>query len=94
MCTSDKQYTLAEVYEAIQATIACIQTGRKTWLLKVEDEEGGLRFKISPGFELFKYEIKIKEFGEEHIVNEVNSMFCWKGINSLLRYELSTIFPG
>jgi hypothetical protein len=42
--------------------------GEKPWLLKVEDEEGGLRFEISPGLDLFEYEIKIKEFGGEPIL--------------------------
>nr|CAG8624484.1 6990_t:CDS:2 [Entrophospora candida] len=34
MCTSKQRYTCTEVYEAIQATIACVQMKMKTWILK------------------------------------------------------------
>ena len=46
MCTSGKKFSCAEVYEAIQATVACVQGTSKIWLIKREDRQNGLYFDI------------------------------------------------
>jgi hypothetical protein len=59
-----EKYTRSEVYGAIQATIACIQNDSKMWVLKNEDLDGGLRFKISYKLDIASYKINIVELGE------------------------------
>ncbi|CAB4401373.1 unnamed protein product [Rhizophagus irregularis] len=63
MCTSGKKFSRAEVYEAIQATIAYIETEKPYWVLKRKDSENGLYFDMTPELKLAKYEIKIIEYG-------------------------------
>ncbi|CAB4395598.1 unnamed protein product [Rhizophagus irregularis] len=65
MCDSNKRYSQNEVYEAIQATIACVQKGKRMWILKVEDEDGGFIFEMEPKLDLADYKINITEYGGE-----------------------------
>ncbi|PKK58942.1 hypothetical protein RhiirC2_795548 [Rhizophagus irregularis] len=53
--------TISEVYEAIQATVACIQTTSKLWVLKIEDTNGGLYFDMAPKLDFAKYEVNLIE---------------------------------
>src|SRR6185312_12196948 len=63
MCTSKQSYTRSAVYEAIQATVACVQTTSRLWLLKMEDTDNSLFFDMAPKIDLAKYEINIIELG-------------------------------
>ncbi|GBB88644.1 hypothetical protein RclHR1_15200001 [Rhizophagus clarus] len=61
MCTSGRKFSRSEVYEAIQATVACIQTTSRLWVLKIEDTNGGLYFDMVPKLDLAKYEVNLIE---------------------------------
>ncbi|PKC12121.1 hypothetical protein RhiirA5_412261 [Rhizophagus irregularis] len=52
MCTSGQKFSRSEIYEAIQATVACIQTTSRLWVLKIEDTNGGLYFDMAPKLDL------------------------------------------
>ena len=65
MCTSGEIYTCNQVYEAIQATIACIQTTSRLWILKMEDSDNGFYYDMAPKLDFAKYEIKMIEYGGE-----------------------------
>jgi len=65
MCASNKKFSRGEVYEAIQATVACVDDGSETWLFKVEHPEDGLYFNMKSKLSLAKYEINIIELGGE-----------------------------
>ncbi|CAB4384721.1 unnamed protein product [Rhizophagus irregularis] len=65
ICDSNKRYSRNEVFEAIQATIACVQKGKRMWILKVEDEDGGFIFEMEPKLDLADYKINITEYGGE-----------------------------
>src|SRR5262249_35434293 len=67
MCDSNKRYSRNEVYEAIQVTIACVQRGKRAWILKVEDEDGGFIFEMEPKLDLADYKISIIEYGKESV---------------------------
>jgi hypothetical protein len=67
MCDSNKRYSRNEVYEAIQATIACVQRGKRMWILKVEDEDGGFNFEMEPKLDLADYKINIIEYSGESV---------------------------
>src|SRR5437016_5850891 len=47
MCTSEKSFSRAQVYEAIQATLACTQKDSQTWVVKLKHPQDGLYFKIA-----------------------------------------------
>jgi hypothetical protein len=74
MCNSRKKYSRVEVYEAIQATVACIQKGGTTrWVFKVEGDDDALCFDMSPEIDLaVKYKIKLIELGGESVLKIVN----------------------
>ncbi|CAG8713999.1 14140_t:CDS:2, partial [Cetraspora pellucida] len=63
MCISKQSYTRSTVYEAIQATVACVQTTSRLWLLKMENTDNSLFFDMAPKIDLAKYEINIIELG-------------------------------
>ena len=65
MCTSGEIYTRNQVYEAIQATITCIQTTLRLWILKMEDSDNGFYYDMAPKLDFAKYEIKMIEYGGE-----------------------------
>ncbi|CAB4375223.1 unnamed protein product [Rhizophagus irregularis] len=65
MCTSRQKFSRSKVYEAIQATVACIQTTSRLWVLKIEDTNGGLYFDMAPKLDLAKYEVNLIELGEK-----------------------------
>ncbi|RIB08844.1 hypothetical protein C2G38_2210559 [Gigaspora rosea] len=64
MCISEQRYTRKEVYKAIQATVACVQTTSRLWLFKMEDSDNGLYFDIASKLDLANYKISITEHGE------------------------------
>ena len=67
MCTSGSKFSRAEVYEAIQATVACVQGTSKLWFLKRKDAENGLFFDIEAKLKLGDYKINIIEYGGKSI---------------------------
>ncbi|RHZ84965.1 hypothetical protein Glove_74g167 [Diversispora epigaea] len=93
MCASGEKYTRNKVYEAIQATIACIDRGKKFWLFKVEDEDedGGRTFEFVPKLELANYEINIIEFGGESI--KLRSLIDRAVTKGLIRYRKINFLP-
>ncbi|PKY61551.1 hypothetical protein RhiirA4_486677, partial [Rhizophagus irregularis] len=67
MCTSKKKFTRNEVYNTIQATIACVQKKSKTWILKHKKSDGGLYFDMGFKLDIGKLTINIIELGGEAI---------------------------
>ena len=67
MCTSGRKFSRSEVYEAIQATVACIQITSRLWVLKIEDTNGRLYFDMAPKLDLAKYEVNLLELGGEGV---------------------------
>ncbi|GET59872.1 highly derived D5-like helicase-primase [Rhizophagus irregularis DAOM 181602=DAOM 197198] len=67
MCTSKKRFTRNEVYNTIQATIACVQKKSKTWILKHKKSDGGLYFDMGFKLDIGKLTINIVELGGEAI---------------------------
>jgi hypothetical protein len=67
MCVSRRKFSRNEIYDAIQATVACIQTTSRLWVLKTEDMNGGLYFDMVPKLDLAKYEVNLVELGGEAV---------------------------
>ncbi|PKC55711.1 hypothetical protein RhiirA1_475144 [Rhizophagus irregularis] len=67
MCVSGRKFSRNEIYDAIQATVACIQTTSRLWVLKIEDMNGGLYFDMAPKLDLAKYEVNLIELGGEGV---------------------------
>ncbi|PKC54729.1 hypothetical protein RhiirA1_403420 [Rhizophagus irregularis] len=67
MCTSKKRFTRNEVYNTIQATIACVQKKSKTWILKHKKSDGGLYFDMGFKLDIGKLTINIVKLGGEAI---------------------------
>ena len=67
MCTSGSKFSRAEVYKAIQSTVAYIQLDKPVWILKHRDPENGLYFNMGAELKLAKFEIKIIEYGGEAV---------------------------
>ncbi|GBC40919.2 uncharacterized protein OCT59_029341 [Rhizophagus irregularis] len=67
MCTSKKRFTRNEVYNTIQATIACVQKKSKTWILKHKKSDGGLYFDMKFKLDIGKLTINIVKLGGEAI---------------------------
>ena len=80
-----EKFTRNAIYKAIQATIACIQTDTKLWVLKLKDSDGSLFFKMSSKLKITKYEINLIELEEEAVklVNLVDQAV----IKGLIRYQ-------
>ncbi|PKK56200.1 hypothetical protein RhiirC2_800534, partial [Rhizophagus irregularis] len=96
MCTSGQKFSRSEVYEAIQATVACIQTTSRLWVLKIEDTNGGLYFDMAPKLDLAKYEVNLIELGGEGVklINLIDravtkGLILYRNIN-FLPYPLNT----
>src|ERR1041384_7334898 len=67
MCTSGSKFSRAEVYKAIQSTVAYIPKQIPIWILKHKDSENGLYFDMGPELKIAKFEIKIIEYGGEAV---------------------------
>ncbi|CAJ0645597.1 11494_t:CDS:1 [Entrophospora sp. SA101] len=67
MCTSKKNFTRNEVYNAIQATLACVVRDKRTWILKHRKPDGRLYFGMAPTLDFGKITINIVELGGEPI---------------------------
>ena len=91
MCTSGKKFFRAEVYEAIQATVAQIPLETPLWLLKHEDSENGLHFRMGPKLKISKYEIKIIEYEGETV--KLKSLIDQAVIKGLITYADYNFLP-
>src|SRR3954451_20749072 len=67
MCISEWRFSCNEIYDAIQATVACIQTTSRLLVVKTEDKNGGLYFDIELKLDLAKYEVNLVEMSEEEM---------------------------
>src|SRR3954468_4771687 len=67
MCVSEQKFSHNEIYNAIQASVACIQTTSRLWVLKTEDTNGRLYFDMVPKLDLDDYKINVIEYGRESI---------------------------
>uniref|UniRef100_U9V847 NrS-1 polymerase-like helicase domain-containing protein n=1 Tax=Rhizophagus irregularis (strain DAOM 181602 / DAOM 197198 / MUCL 43194) TaxID=747089 RepID=U9V847_RHIID len=68
MCASKKKLTRNEVYDAIQATIACVSKESRAWILKHKNSDGGLYFGMNHKLDIGKRTINIRsELGGEPI---------------------------
>ena len=91
MYISGKKFSRAEVYEAIQATIAYIETEKPFWVLKRKDSENGLYFGMTPELKLAKYEIRIIEYGGESV--KLRSLIDQAHVKGLITYEDINFLP-
>ncbi len=91
MCTSGKKFSRAEVYEAIQVTVACIQTTSRLWVLKIEDTNSELYFDMTLKLDLDDYKINILEYGDESI--KLKSLISQAVIKGLILYRNINFFP-
>ncbi|GBC54096.2 highly derived D5-like helicase-primase [Rhizophagus irregularis DAOM 181602=DAOM 197198] len=97
MCVSGRKFSRNEIYDAIQATVACIQTTSRLWVLKIEDTNGGLYFDMAPKLDLAKYEVNLIELGGEGVklINLIDQavtkgLILYRNIN-FLPYSLNTL---
>jgi hypothetical protein len=100
MCTSGQKFSCSEVYEAIQATVACIQITSRLWVLKIENTNGGLYFDMAPKLDLAKYEVNLIELGGEGVklINLIDravtkGLILYHNIN-FLPYPLNSPVPN
>lgn len=91
MCNTKEKFICNAVYEAIQVTIACIQTNTKLWVLKLEDFDSDLFFKMSSKLKIIKYEINLIEL-EGKAVKLVN-LIDQAVIKSLIQYQGIDFLP-
>src|SRR4051794_4572461 len=91
MCTSGKKFLRAEVYEAIQTTVAYIQKKNLIWLLKHKNSENGLYFDMGPELKIAKFEIKIIEYEGE--VVKLKSLIDQAVIKGLIVYKDYNFLP-
>src|SRR3954447_22574189 len=91
MCTSGEKFFRAEVYEAIQTTVAYIPKKTPTWLLKHKDSENGLYFDMESELKIAKFEIKIIEYGGESV--KLKSLIDQVVIKGLIVYEDFDFLP-
>ena len=96
MCVSEWRFSRNEIYDAIQATVACIQTTSRLWVLKTEDTNGGLYFDMASKLDLAKYEVNLIELGEEavkliNLIDQavIKGLILYCNIN-FLSYPLNT----
>ncbi|GBC35137.2 highly derived D5-like helicase-primase [Rhizophagus irregularis DAOM 181602=DAOM 197198] len=96
MSTSGRKFSRNEIYDTIQATVACIQTTSRLWVLKTEDTNGGLYFDMVPKLDLAKYEVNLVELGGEPVklINLIDravtkGLILYRNIN-FLPYPLNT----
>jgi hypothetical protein len=67
MCVSGQKFSRNEIYDAIQASVACIQMTLRLWVLKTEDTNGILYFDMVPKLDLAKYEVNLVELEGEAV---------------------------
>src|SRR5688572_6152308 len=91
MCVSERKFSHNEIYDVIQATVACIQMTSRLWMLKIEDTNGRLYFDIALKLDLAKYEVNLIELGGESVklINLIDqavtkSLILYCNINFLL----------
>ncbi len=96
MCVSGWKFSRNEIYDAIQATVACIQTTSRLWVLKIEDTIGRLYFDMTLKLDLAKYEVNLIELGGEPVklINLIDQavtkgLILYYNIN-FLPYSLNT----
>ncbi|CAG8601862.1 3268_t:CDS:2 [Funneliformis caledonium] len=65
MCTLGKKFSRIEVYEAIQATVACVQGISKLWLIKRKYRQNRLYFDMRVELKLADFKIKIIKYGPD-----------------------------
>jgi len=91
MCTSGSKFFRAEVYKAIQSTVAYIQLDKPVWVLKHRDSENGLYFSMGAELKLAKFEIKIIKYGGEAV--KLKSLIDQAVIKSLIVYADYDFLP-
>ncbi|PKY59747.1 hypothetical protein RhiirA4_482753 [Rhizophagus irregularis] len=91
MCTSGSKFSRAEVYKAIQSTVAYIQLNKPVWILKHRDPENGLYFGMGAELKLAKFEIKIIEYGGEAV--KLKSLIDQAVIKGLIVYADYDFLP-
>ena len=91
MCDPDKSFSRDVVYEAIQATVACVQRKERTWLVKVEDEDGGLCFDMGLKLDLGDYRINIIELDGASL--KLKSLIKQANDIGLIRYRKIIFLP-
>ncbi|PKB97925.1 hypothetical protein RhiirA5_432282 [Rhizophagus irregularis] len=91
MCTSGKKFFHAEVYEAIQSTVAYIQKKILIWILKHKDPENRLYFDMGAELKLAKFEIKIIEYWGKSV--KLKSLIDQAVIKGLIVYENYDFLP-
>jgi hypothetical protein len=96
MSTSGRKFSRNEIYDAIQATVACIQMTLRLWVLKTEDTNGELYFDMTPKLDLTKYKVNLVELGGEPVklINLIDQavtkgLILYRNIN-FLSYPLNT----
>src|SRR6266542_1566726 len=96
MCVSGWKFSRNEIYDAIQATIACIQMTSRLWVLKTEDTNGELYFDMALKLDLAKYEVNLIELEGEPVklINLIDrtvtkGLILYRNIN-FLSYSLNT----
>ena len=90
MCMSKKKYTHNEVYSAIQATIACIEQRKTTWVVKHENSDG-LYFDMERELELLKHTINMVELGGEPI--KLESLINRAALEDIIHYDDVNFLP-
>src|SRR2546421_645325 len=100
MCVSERKFSHNEIYNAIQATVTCIQMTSRLWVLKTEDTNGGLYFDMAPKLDLAKYEVNLIELGREPVklINLIDravtkGLILYHNIN-FLSYPLNSPVPN
>ena len=100
MCVSERKFSHNEIYNAIQATVACIQMTSRLWVLKTEDTNGRLYFDMAPKLDLAKYEVNLIELGGEPVklINLIDQsvtkgLILYHNIN-FLPYPLNSPVPN
>jgi hypothetical protein len=91
ICTSGKKFSRAEVYEAIQATVAYIQLDKPNWILKYKDLKNGLYFGIEPELKIADFKINIIEYRGESI--KLKSLINQAIIKGLIVYADYNFLP-
>ena len=91
MCTSGSKFSRAEVYKAIQSTVAYISKQIPIWILKHKDSENGLYFDMGPELKIAKFEIKIIEYGGEAV--KLKSLIDQAVIKGLIVYTDYDFLP-
>ncbi|CAB4418754.1 unnamed protein product [Rhizophagus irregularis] len=91
MCTSGKKYSRAEVYEAIQATVAYIQDEPELWILKRKDAAKGPYFKFASKLSIEVFKINIFELGGKSV--KLRSLIRQATSTGLINYDEINFLP-